>query len=236
MKPYYDDGRGIVIYHGDCREVLPELGSAYLAIFDPPYTFGLSSTEQSKGKSGGWGDLMNNALFYATILREIRRIVNNEQGAAWVFNSWRSFPVIARASFESDWPIESLLVWDKGPEVGMGGLRGLRSQYELVALFVTPAFRIANRSTKDIWNVPWGGSVPRALHPAQKPQTLIGRMIEASGAEGRLVVDPFAGSGTSLLAAKVAGCRAIGIEIEERYCEIAARRLSQEVLPLELVP
>ena len=99
----------------------------YLVIADPPYTFGLSSTQQKASKGGGWADLMNNALFYALILREVKRITKQTNGAAWFFNSWRSMPVLQRASWESDWPIESMLVWDKGPEVGMGGCRGLRT-------------------------------------------------------------------------------------------------------------
>jgi DNA modification methylase len=228
VKPYYE-ADGITIYHGECLDVLPSLGRADLAVADPPYTFGLSSTAQASAKGGGWADLMNNALFYVAVMRELRRIVE-PSGSAWVFNSWRSFPVLARASCDLQWPIESLLVWDKGPEVGMGGPRGLRATYEVVALFAAPGFRVANRSAKDIWNVPWGGSAPRSHHPAEKPVALLSRIIRESGA--RSLVDPFMGSGTSLVAAKQAGCRAVGIEMEERYCEIAATRLSQSVLDL----
>lgn len=133
MQPYYEEG-GITIYHGDCREVLPEVHGADLVVTDPPYSFGMASTAQ-EGKAGGWGDLMNAASFYSTLLVQFRRALENQNGAAWICNSWRSFPVLARAAFEARWPIESLLVWDKC-WIGPGGSRGLRPSYELVALFV----------------------------------------------------------------------------------------------------
>ena len=208
--------------------MLPELGSTDLIVTDPPYVFGIASTSQ-EGKAGGWGDLMNNAMFYGYLLGEFRRLTQNRQGAAWVFNSWRSFPVLARAAYEARWPIESLLVWDK-EWIGPGGQRGLRPSYELIALFCTDGFAIADRGTPDIWRHKVGSQKPNG-HPAEKPVGLVRRIIEVSGAS-RSVLDPFMGSGTTLRAAKDLGRRAIGIEIEERYAEIAAKRLSQEMLPL----
>jgi DNA modification methylase len=70
-------------------------------------------------------------------------------------------------------------------------------------------------------------------HPSPKLECLMYWLVEELSAPGDVVLDPFMGSGTTLVAAKRLGCRAIGIEIEERYCEIAAKRLGQEVLPLE---
>jgi len=71
-----------------------------------------------------------------------------------------------------------------------------------------------------------------AVHPTQKPVGIVDPLIRFSCPPGGLVVDPFMGSGTTMRAAKDAGRPGIGIEIEERYCEIAARRMEQEVLPL----
>lgn len=225
MNPYYSDDL-VTIYHGDCREILPET-RADVVITDPPYTFGLASTA---GKLG-WADLMNAAGFYANILGQVRTITP-EDGAAWVFNSWRTFPVLARAAWDAQWDVQSLMVWDKGPEVGMGGSRGLRAQYEMIALFAGPAFSIANRSAKDIVNVPWGGSSPRTFHAAQKPTGIIDHLLSISTTKPIIVLDPFMGSGTTIVSAKNAGHRAIGIEAEERYCEIAAERCRQEVLAI----
>jgi site-specific DNA-methyltransferase (adenine-specific) len=224
MTPYYEQD-GITIYHGDCRDVLPQLGSFDLVVADPPYSFGMASTFQ-ESKAGSWADLMNAATWYASWLNECRRITANRAGAAWVFNSWRSFPILARAAHESGWPIESLLVWDK-QWIGPGGLRGLRPSYELVALFAHPEFSLEDRGLPDIWASKWSALKPHG-HPAEKPQALVARLIRESNAHN--VLDPFCGSGTTLAAAKGLGYTAVGIEAEERYCEIAARRLSQGVL------
>lgn len=225
MRPYYEDAKaGVVIYHGDSREMLPDLPGAFdTVVTDPPYVFGMASTAHA-GKAGGWGDMMNGALFYATILRQFMRLVSNQQGCAWVFNSWRSLPVLMRAAFDAEWPIESLLVWDKGG-LGPGGPRGLRPTYEVAALFCSDGFALKNRSLPDIWRQ----SPSRETdHPAEKPEPLLRRIIVESGA--KRVLDPFAGSGTTLVAAKASGVPCVGIEIEERWCETAARRLSQGVL------
>lgn len=227
MRPYYEHA-GITIYHGDCREVFPTLPSVDLVVTDPPYVFGIASTAD-EGKAGGWGDLMNSAQFYAVLLREFRRLLANRSGAAWVFNSWRSFPVLARAAYEAQWGIESLMVWDKC-WIGPGGPRGLRPSYELIALFATDGFSIGNRGIPDIARAKWDPSKRHWGHSAEKPAALCEMLIRESG--GEVVLDPFMGSGTTLRAAKDLGGRAIGIEIEERYCEIAAQRLSQEVMQL----
>ena len=224
MKPYYDYD-GITIYCGDVLDVLPTIPSVDIVIADPPYTFGLASTG-AEGKAGSWGDLMNNAHWYAAWLHEIKRLTFAHRGAAWIFNSWRSFPVLARAAMEQSWPIESLLVWDK-EWIGPGGPRGLRPSYELVALFVQPGFALNNRGLPDIWRCKWSAHKPNG-HPSEKPIKLISRLLIESG--GKTILDPFMGSGTTLRAAKDLGKHAIGIEIEERWCEIAAKRCGQEIL------
>ena len=227
--PYYCED-GITIYCGDCREIMPEIAGAGLVVTDPPYSFGLASTGQ-EGKAGGWGDLMNNAHFYASILGEARRLISNRAGAAWVFNSWRSLPTLMRAAYEAQWPVASVLVWDK-EWIGPGGSVGLRPSYELVALFAAEGFSLDNRGIPDIRRSRWHNGMRPGLHPAEKPTELIRWLIEESGGVGP-VLDPFMGSGTTLVAAKQLGRKAVGIEIEERYCEVAVQRLAQGVLPLE---
>jgi len=221
MNPYYE-ADGITIYHGDCREVLPNLSGVGLVATDPPYVLGMNYTE---GKVG-WGDLMNSAEFYAGWIGRCLRLTKSNSGAVWVFTSWRAFPILARASYEMGHKIESLLVWDKC-WIGPGGTVGLRPSCELVALFAHPGFQVSDRGTPDIWRSPYSSQRANG-HPAEKPVDLMQQIITAGG-EG-VALDPFMGSGTTLVAAKNLGRRAIGIEIEERYCEIAAKRLAQGVL------
>jgi site-specific DNA-methyltransferase (adenine-specific) len=230
--PYYQD-EFATLYLADCRDVLPLLpaGSVDLVLTDPPYVFGIASTMQD-GKCTGWGDLMNSAVWYESWLRECRRLMMHENGAAWVFNSWRSFPVLARAAYASQWPITSLLVWDK-EWIGPGGHQGLRPSYELVALFAQPSYAVADRGIPDIMRCMWSATKPNG-HPAEKPVSLLRRLIDM--APSTCVLDPFCGVGSTLVAARSAGRRSIGIEIEERYCAIAARRLAQNVLPLDEPP
>lgn len=230
MRLYYEQD-GITIYHGDAREMLPSVQSARLVVTDPPYVFGIASTTH-EGKAGGWGDMMNSAIWYESWMTECQRLTANQSGAMWVFNSWRSLPVLARAAMSVRWPIESLLIWDKEC-IGPGGPRGLRPSYEVAALFVQEGFALKNRGLPDIWRSKWAGQKPTG-HSAEKPVDLLRRMIRESG--GGSVLDPFMGSGSTLVAAKAEGCEAVGIECEERWCEVAATRLSQGVLPIESSP
>lgn len=239
--PYYEDD-GVTLYHGDAIEVLPGLAEQFdIVLTDPPYTFGLASTA-SEGKAGAWPDLMNNAFWYAHWLGMAQGLTRARQGSVWIFNSWRSFPVIARAASMIGWGIESLLVWDK-QWIGPGGTRGLRPSYELVALLCHPGFQVADRGTPDIWREQWSSRKPNG-HPAEKPLGLCRRILEAPGKDrvkvgdptrepAWSVLDPFCGSGTTLVAAKQAGLRAVGVESEERWCDVTAERLSQSVLLAE---
>ncbi len=229
MEPYYTDGR-VTLFHGDCCEVLPQLHTpADLVVTDPPYVVGLASFGEST-KASGWGDIMNAARFYAVWLREVRRLTNARQGAVWVFNSWRSFPVLARAMFEVEWSATSLLVWDK-EWIGPGGVRGLRPSYEMVALFAHDEFALSNRGLPDVWRARRVPATPTG-HPAEKPLPLLSRIVRESGCArpDAVILDPFSGSGSTLVAAKSCGARAVGIEVEEKWCEVTALRLQQEVL------
>ncbi len=201
------------------REVLPVLDGVDLVVTDPPYVVGLASTTVEP-KVGGWPDLMNAATWYSAWLDQCRRLTA-PRGAVWVFNSWRSFPALARAAYETGWPVRSLLVWDK-QSVGPSW-RGLRPRYELVALFAHRRFGIADRRLTDVYPCRWPAGRKPSGHPAEKPVALLRYLIGISG--GQIVLDPFAGSGSTLVAAKQLGRRAVGIEFEQRWCSLAASRL-----------
>lgn len=232
MRPYYERG-GITIYHGDALDVLSDLrgNSIALAVTDPPYVIGAVSAGNIGSKAGGWGDMMNSSRWFRDWYAMVRRALK-PTGALWTFCNWRSLPVVMKAAADTNWSVCSALVWNKD-WIGPGGVVGLRPAYEMVALLPGAEFAIPNRGLPDVWVEKWSAVKPHG-HPAEKPVPLIARIIRASGTlAGETLLDPFMGSGTSLVAAQACGIDAIGIEVEERYCEIAARRLEQDTLPLE---
>lgn len=227
MTPYYSDDL-VTIYHGDSLEILPTLrgSSIDLCVTDPPYVIGAVSAGNMGAKAGGWGDMMNSSRWFRDWFVMVRRLLKQD-GALWSFCNWRSIPVAMKAAFDAEWALASLLVWDKAL---LGPGPQLRPAYEMVALLPMPEFQVPDRGISDLWRVPWQTVKPSG-HPAEKPVELLSRIILASG-ETRTILDPFMGSGSTLVAAKDLGRDVIGIEADERWCEIAANRCSQEVLGL----
>jgi DNA modification methylase len=228
VTPYYQDD-SVTIYHGDALELLPQLpqGRAMAVVTDPPYIIGAVSAGNLNSKSGGWADMMNSALWYTAWYQEIARILRGA-GSFWTFLNWRTVPVVMRAATDARLPITSLLVWDKDT-LGPGGPQGLRPSYELVALMAQPQFVLPDRGVSDVWRFP--RSYKYHGHPAEKPEPLVRRILaECQMDQGAVVLDPFLGSGTTAAAAKSLGLRCIGIEAEESWCEVAARRCAQEVI------
>lgn len=226
IAPYYAD-ESVTLYHGDALEVLPTLaaGSVHAVVTDPPYVIGAVSAGNIGAKSGGWADMMNSSLWFSAWYRECDRLLKRS-GSFWTFCNWRSLPVVMRAALDASLPVTSLLVWDK-EWIGPGGPVGLRPSYELVALMARPEFAVPDRGTPDLWRHKVGSHKPNG-HPAEKPVGLVRRILTSAGlGPGALVVDPFLGSGTTALAAQSLGLRCVGVEAEERWCEVAAKRLAQ---------
>lgn len=204
MKPYYEHS-GITIYHGDCREMLPQL-EADLLLTDPPYGIGRDGSKLSTGSHGGrkayeflgWDDqIPDKESFAAMFSAAPKRII------------WGGNYFVEHLPPSMRW-----LVWDKGQRID-------QSDGELAFTSLEGALRIFTLNRVSIMT-------DGAVHPAQKPVALMKWCILQAG-ECRSVIDPYMGSGTTLLAAKELGIKAIGIDREERYCEIAAKRLRQEV-------
>ena len=174
MEPYYADDAA-TLYRGDALEVLPELrgSSVDLVVTDPPYVIGAVSAYKMEGKSGGWGDMMNSARWFRDWYAMCRRLLKQD-GALWTFCNWRSLPVVMRAAVDADWPVTSVLVWDKD-WIGPGGHQGLRPAYELVALLAMPDFAIPDRGLPDVWRQAWASFKPNG-HPAEKPVALVERL------------------------------------------------------------
>lgn len=209
MKPYFEKD-GITIYHGDCREILPHV-QADVMVTDPPYGI---SYEVNWNRS----------------VERPRSIAGDDSTASRdeVLASIGDMPAIVFGSWKSTRPKKTkmVLVWEKMGSAGMGDLSlPWRPNIEEVYVIGGGFRQIAGRESSVLrFNALCGDQ----WHPHQKPVSLLSYLIDRCP-EG-VVVDPFVGCGTTLRAAMDLGRRAIGIEIEERYCEIAAKRLAQGVL------
>jgi len=211
MTPYYDHA-GITIYHGDCREVLPTL-RADAVVTDPPYGTNVTA----------WDDSIDAALFAACL--------DATRGyAVFFYSNTRLWHILRclRESRADAWTA----VWHKANRVGLE--RHFAPQWTPIVI----AYRHENGPPKfwgkDLCACPIRVQRDTGDHPTPKPLGVTKWLVERATLPGQVVLDPFAGSGTTLVAAKHLGRRAIGIEIDERYCETAAERLRQEVLPLEV--
>lgn len=231
VDPYYSDEL-LTLYHGDALEILPTIRTASIraVVTDPPYVIGAVSAGNIGSKAGGWADMMNSALWFSTWYRQVDRVLHST-GAFWTFLNWRSLPVVMRAALDAGMAVTSMLCWDK-EWIGPGGSQGLRPSYELVALMAQPGFSIEDRALPDIWRHKVGSYKPWG-HPAEKPEGLVRRIVDTCHLpQGAVVLDPFAGSGTTAAACRTLNLHCIAIEGEEAWCETIARRCGQAVLDL----
>ena len=227
--PYYQDDL-VTLYHGDALDILPTIdaGTVDACVTDPPYVIGAVSAGNMASKSGGWADMMNSALWFAEWYRMTDRLLRHD-ASFWTFCNWRTLPVVMNAALRAELPVTSLMVWDK-EWIGPGGVQGLRPSYELCALLAKPGFVVKDRGIADVWRHKVGGHKPNG-HPAEKPVGLVSRILTTcSLPAGATVLEPFAGSGTTAVAARSLGLRCIAIEAEEKWCELIASRLDQGVL------
>jgi len=207
---------GITLIHGDCRDLLPllEKGSVDLVLTDPPYGIGEDGGLKARYRNGDGRTkgIVKHEKFGWDKERPSLKTMQAIMAAApvWFIFGGNYFADMLPAS--SGW-----LYWDK--KIG-----GDFSDGELI--YTNRAAGIRAFSVHPFHNLKGGKS---RQHPTQKPLSLMRWCIELSKTQGT-ILDPFAGSGTTLRAAKDLGRKAIGIEIEEKYCRIAANRLRQEVL------
>ena len=220
LVPYYEDD-AVTIYHGDCREILPTLAADVL-VSDPPYGIGWEQhgggvngkTRGSRRHIGIQGDS-------DTASRDV------------VLSMWGERPALVFGSFRAPAPddVRQTLVYRKSPDAGlMGSVTGFRTDAEPIYLLGRWPKRNAARSSVIESRVGLQTLQAGESHPHAKPLDVMCALLGL--VPPGVIVDPFMGSGSTLRAAKDMGRRAIGIEIEERYCEIAARRMGQEVLDL----
>lgn len=213
MKPYYDHA-GIVIYHADARRVLLDVAAGCeVMLTDPP--FGIEYHSNRPREAGNARKIAGDR---GTFLRD------------FALSCWDDKPVLMFGSRKAPQPygVRQVLIWDQGGALGMGDL-SVPWKPSWQEIYVIGGPWAGRRDCGAVIQHPPVQSSGR-LHPNEKPVSLLTALL--SKCVDGAVIDPFMGSGSSLEAAKRMGRRAVGIEIEERYCEIAARRVEQGVLDL----
>jgi DNA modification methylase len=222
MKPYYQDD-AVTIYHGDCREIVPGLGRFDLLLTDPPYEISTSGggiggrrkyLKDIKGfTDGGFDesilDGFDNWACFCSIA-QMPRLIERAAVRRWMLVTWNKpnpTPLV-----NGNYLPDTEYIVHSFPSNGLCG------KYEDRARFIVYPAQQHN------------------LHPNEKPVAVVSKMILVGTRKGQTIIDPFAGSGTTGRAAKDLGRKCVCIEREERYCEIAAKRMAQSVLPLDQPP
>lgn len=251
MTPYYNKD-GIKIFHGDCLEILPmltdtghlESESVGLLFTDPPYGHRNGDddfaarrsryaadgrkrpTETIQGDGHEWRILVQRALLRSlSLLARDSAVAVMCAGGGGVDPSFATLSSLMNDLLEFD----QAFVWDKrarGPGLGMR----IRRDYEFVMLAHKSGGLLPWMEQEAHSNILDFPPVAADLHPNQKPEALPAFFIRRNCPVGGVVLDPFMGAGTTLVAARALGFEAIGIELEERFCERAANRLAQAIL------
>jgi len=221
MTPYYQD-KWVTIYHGDCREILPQLDvKVDLVLTDPPY--GVSY--KKKGEEYMIGDTVNLIPYILPLVRKVLK----PDGAIYLFSSTTKL-VDTLPIFNTYFKLHSIIIWDKGIGQIPRQLSHYKLRYEPI-LYGSKGLHRLNGYADDVFQC----GIPRGhkrVHPTQKPIEVVSYLLGNSTNESSLTLDPFLGSGTTAVACELLTRHCIGIEIEEKYCEIAARRCCQEVMEL----
>jgi len=213
LRPYHEEA-AVTIYHGDCRQIVPLLGRFDLLLTDPPYGIGDKWTKGvMAGKRGtsvlwGKGETWDDETPPDWLIEQCVRAA--KKSIVWGGNYY-AMP-----------PARGWLSWDKVQEYSGG-------DFEMAWTNLDTAPRVFRMSRIDAYQ---NKAESKKAHPTEKPLQLMSWCIGLAG-DVQTILDPFAGSGTTGRAAKDLGKCAVLIEREERYCEIAARRLSQDVLGLD---
>lgn len=266
MKPYYQD-EYVVLYHGDCVDLLPDVasGGVDLVFTSPPYNLGNTTGGGMPGKvrvghydprggmsrRGGMGKWSGGSL--ANGYGQHDDNMPHDEYVAWQHDvlrrCWHALtpvgaifynhkPRVLNCAFvppaeyippELRESVRQEIIWARAGGINFSPAFYLPT-HERIVIIARRDWRLKSKGASgvgDVWQVTQETGSP---HPAPFPIGLPARAIETTAPA--VVLDPFSGSGTTLRAAKDAQCKAIGIELEERWCEHTARRLSQNVLDL----
>ena len=220
LKPYYQDD-AVTLFCGDAREIVPQLGHFDMLLTDPPYGECNRADSGLRNLDKGVADIVTGG--------EIDCIMDVTADSYYVWCGTEQVSVI-RNRFVGNLLSTRLCIWEKTNPSPMNGQYIWLSGIEC-CVYAKRAKATFNEFCKN--TVFRGPTETETAHPTEKPLWLFKKLICASTNVGHTILDMFAGSGTTGRAAKDLGRKCTLIEREERYCEIAAKRMAQEVLPLE---
>ena len=224
MKPYYQD-ESVTLYHGDCREILPQITELVdLVLTDPPYGVSLGEVDngQARAKNQQPYTMFSDTQGYleTVVIPAFKTALKLAPRAVMTPGNRNAFLYP---------PPSDIGVWYNPAGTGRGKWGFILAH--LIFYYGIDPRAGTNATASSTWNRQRGDGLS-GDHPCPKPLEFARWLVQKGSLEGETILDPFAGSGTTLRAAKDLGRKSIGIEIEERYCEIAAKRMSQMVLPL----
>ena len=225
MEPYYSD-EWVTLYHGDCLEIVPGLARVNAVVTDPPFFMPATHYQSRVHWQRSWSDVSILGTFWrATLDVLVPRI--KDTGHLVTFCNGDSYPVFYPEMYRR-FDVLKCLVWDKR-DVGLGRIWRHQHELAIAARWADSFVDVGGKLHRDVITAKATPSADRD-HPIEKPQALMRAVIEPIVPRGGVVLDPFAGGGSTLLAARELGVVSIGIEMEERYCEVIAKRLAQDIL------
>lgn len=254
MTPYYQDD-DVTIYHGDCRDVLPKISGVAMTFTSPPYnTLGSripsnpSGIWGRRGGARGFVEAVNSEGYPDDLPEEQYQAEQIEVGAmlarstadggCFYYNHkcrWRNGTLLHPAIwFKPDgWVLRADLIWNRGRSMTLNARMWAPSD-ERILWFTRPGQKHtwnqqSGPALLSVWSIAHESGEGKP-HPVSFPTSLPSRAIAASSNPGDVVLDPYCGSGTTMVAARALGRRSIGIEREERFCKVAVSRLSQKML------
>lgn len=219
IKSYYETENG-KLYHGDCLEIMPELEPVDLVITDPPYGIGIAKN----------GLVCNGGISPSINYGKQKWDLKQDRNIFTLIFSISKNQIIFGGNYYTDFlkPTNSWIFWDKIKY--SNGSRPNNSDGELAwTSFTFPLKKIAY-----LWRGMIKESPETRYHPTQKPVGLFMLILDFYSEVDNLILDPFLGSGTTVIACEKLGKKWIGIEISEEYCEIAAKRIENERKQLKL--
>ena len=248
MKTYFKTELG-VLYHGDCLEILPQLGAVDVILTDPPYSSGgqfrgdrnqktsikyVQTGSVETCKIDFQGDSRDQRAFLAWSTMWLSKMLQIATPGAvlMTFTDWRQLPTLSDAIQCGGWVWRNIVTWWKP------GIRMQRGRFSSSAEYVLYASNgIPQAGSESPQNVLQYQPVPgiEKEHIAEKPIELIRTLLGVSS-PGSTVLDSFAGSGSTPIACELLGLKWVAIEISEKQCEIAAKRIERERQQLKLFP